>query len=209
MKERKQIVKLNESQLRQVIKKSIKVLKEGKKSTFLYFVCDKYTNSCLGHVFMSKEDAQRYINELITKYPEWSDRYKVISLPREDFEVISNEDMKESKQTIKLNESQLRQIIKESIKNALNEEKTDWDISWEQENEMWEDYAGEHMSNIKWALEDAKGLLAKTTRNGDEFNSTPKYLDRNKRYVLQDLIRALDSAVYCIRKLSNNPNCML
>ena len=129
-KNMKETVKLNESQLRQVIKKSIKVLKEGKKSTFLYFVCDKYTNSCLGYVFMSKEDAQRYINELITKYPEWSDRYKVISLPREDFEVISNEDMKESKQTIKLNESQLRQMIKESIKKVLKENSLSGDKSY-------------------------------------------------------------------------------
>ena len=113
------------------------------------------------------------------------------------------------KQTIKLNESQLRNIIKESVKKVLKEEQTDYDMSWEQENEMWENYAGEYMSQINWALEDAKSLLEKTTRDGDDFNSAPVYLDGNKRYVIQDLIRALETAKHCIKNLSGNPNNML
>ena len=48
-----------------------------------------------------------------------------ITLPTITAENKITKDMKESKQTIKLNESQLRQVIKESIKKMLNERSLD------------------------------------------------------------------------------------
>ena len=53
-----------------------------------------------------------------------------ITLPTITAENKITKDMKESKQTIRLNESQLRQIIKESIKNILNEMHSTDGMGW-------------------------------------------------------------------------------
>lgn len=79
-------------------------------------------------VFKNAEDAKAWVNnELIPAWQKWHDCNKLAGQvyldDPDELNEAKNMNEKMKKQTIKINESQLRNIIKESIKKVLNERK--------------------------------------------------------------------------------------
>lgn len=105
----------------------------------------------------------------------------------------------------RITESQLHNIIKESVKRVLREDESivDYD-EWETQNEMWVDYVSEHLDDFNFALRQAESLYEKMRKSDGGKGVNALHLDDTKNTAMLHLIGGLKSAIANMHKLAGH-----
>ena len=118
-----------------------------------------------------------------------------------------------NKNRIRLTESQLHRVIKESVNKVLRESETilDYDDElrndydeWETQNEMWVDYVSEHLDELNYALQQAESLYAKMRKTDGGEGIHAEHLNDTKNTAMHHLIGNLKNAIANMHRLAGH-----